>query len=193
MRHLWIRGDVHFACLSLTSSFGQSVMHSCRLCLPRSFHRNPFSCLRIWGVLSMLWRHFWAQHLWPMIVCTIVKQHHSTHWIGLSKSQPFTTKLCWSSQGFSPVCQCVSDNHISKSCLGIPDPSCLPPPWLYVPHGFNLYYTPTSLPLASYPVFLDGQKEGLVSAVCACAKFSQKSGKPCYFGILLHMEYACVI
>ena len=28
------------------------------------------------------------------------------------------------------------------------------------------------------------RKEHLVSAVCAYAKFSQKSGKPCYFGIL---------
>ena len=34
------------------------------------------------------------------------------------------------------------------------------------------------------------RKERLVSAICACAKFSQKSGKLCYFGILPHMEYA---
>ena len=38
--------------------------------------------------------------------------------------------------------------------------------------------------IAMYPVFTDGQKECLVSAICTCAKFSQKSGKPCYFGIL---------
>ena len=44
--------------------------------------------------------------------------------------------------------------------------------------------------LASYPAFTDGQKKRLVSAVCTCMKFSQKSGKPCYFGILPHMEYA---
>ena len=34
------------------------------------------------------------------------------------------------------------------------------------------------------------RKERLASAVCACEKFSQKSGKPCYFGILLRMDYA---
>ena len=34
------------------------------------------------------------------------------------------------------------------------------------------------------------RKERLVSAVCACTKFSLKSEKPCYFGILPHMEYA---
>ena len=39
--------------------------------------------------------------------------------------------------------------------------------------------------LASYPAFMDGRKEHLVLAVCACAEFFQKSGKPCYFGILL--------
>ena len=38
--------------------------------------------------------------------------------------------------------------------------------------------------VASYPAFMDGRKEYLVSAICACVKFSQKSGKPCYFGIL---------
>ena len=44
--------------------------------------------------------------------------------------------------------------------------------------------------IASYPVFTDGRKERLVSAVCTCAKISQKSGKQYYFGILPRMEYA---
>ena len=44
--------------------------------------------------------------------------------------------------------------------------------------------------LASNLAFTDGQIECLVSAVCACVKFFQKSGKLCYFGILLRMEYA---
>ena len=34
------------------------------------------------------------------------------------------------------------------------------------------------------------KRESLVSAVCACAKFSQKSEKPRYFGILPCMDYA---
>ena len=43
--------------------------------------------------------------------------------------------------------------------------------------------------LASYPAFTvrggaRWRKERLVSAICACIKFSQKYGKPCYFGIL---------
>ena len=41
------------------------------------------------------------------------------------------------------------------------------------------------MPLASLvPGFHGQRKECLVSAVCSCVKFSQKSGKPCYFGIL---------
>ena len=56
------------------------------------------------------------------------------------------------------------------------------------------YFVITDVPwpyfsLASYPAFTDRRKERLVSAVCACVKFSQKSGKPCYFGILPRMDY----
>ena len=62
--------------------------------------------------------------------------------------------------------------------------------WRYIgciPHEW--YYKEHITLIASYPAFTDGWKERLVSAVCECAKFSKKSGKPCYFGILPRMEY----
>ena len=48
-----------------------------------------------------------------------------------------------------------------------------------------LLWTITEAPTWSFVSGIHGRrKECLVSAVCACTKFSQKSGKPCYFGIL---------
>ena len=43
-----------------------------------------------------------------------------------------------------------------------------------------------TLQVASYPAFTDEGKNTWFQPVCACTKFSQKSGKPCYFGILSH-------